>query len=488
MSMKKICLVVCLLTACMFATPSAKAQLADTMSVPFGCFEQWNTYPGDTMSLMGLPIPINAGYTLPEGWEIPRYDIDDTVTYMGLTLPINTSIPLAKVSRDTVNAPEGSSALIAESFVFSDILDPMAYSLAASFLDTSLVNAVMPTIVATGQVDVNKLIPLMEQIFDDPEDLSWMLDLLDTGDFNNYITGGFPLNGFQPGRLLGYYKYIYDHSYSQRDYGAVVALGTRYDTLTHRRMLVGAGSKSLYQLYDTVNYEPFYMDYFPIGDYLPDGYEFSEADSMIVLIISSVGEKERYRGSRLFIDSLQLVQFPGPCGRVENLHEIYHDYYRVDLAWNNTATPDRWEVEYGRSGFMLGYGTVQAQTDSSCTVSGLTPNTAYDFYVRALCGDTAETPWVFISVTTDTLPRPHGIDDVDGTIISLRPNPAQGRCMVDFGGVVVEHLRLYSVDGRLVQDMAVKGEGIEIELPHTGVYIVELQTAQGLVHKRLVNK
>ena len=491
MTMKKFCLVICLLVAGVVAAPSAKAQIADTMTVPFGCFEQWNTYPGDSLTLMMLPIPINDGYTLPEGWDIPRYNIDDTVTVMGMPMPINTSIPLAKVYRDSVNAPEGSSALVAQTFTFEDVLSPMAYSLASQFLDTDLVNTVIPTIVSTGYVDVNRVLPLMEQILDDPDDLSWMLDLLDTADFNNYISGGFPLNGFQPGRLLGYYKYIYDHSHPQRDYGAIVAIGTRYDSINHRRTIVGAGSKNLFQLYDTVYYEPFYMDYFPIGDYLPDGYEYSEADSMIVLVISSVGEKERYRGSRLFVDSLQLVQFPGPCGRVENLRETFHDYYRVELAWNNSATPDRWEVEYGRSGFMVGYGTVRTVTDSSFVVTGLDELTTYDFYVRALCGDSAETPRVFISVTTDSIPRPDppiGIADIDEASISLRPNPAQGRCVVDFGGVMVEHLRLFTVDGRIVKDVAVKGESIEIELPHTGVYIIELQTAQGLVHKRLVNK
>ena len=489
--MKKICLVVCMLAMGVLSSPSAKAQIADTMTVPFGCFEQWTAFPGDTMSLMGLPIPVHGGYILPDGWDIPKYNINDTVVSFGMQIPINTSIPLAKVSRDTVNAPEGGSALVVESFTFEDVLDPMAYSLAGQLLDSELVATVMPTIVSTGYVDVNMILPLMEDIFANTEDLSWMLDILDTADFNNYISGGFPLNGFLPGRLLGYYKYIYDNNNINRDYGAVIALGTRYDTITHRRLIVGAGSKMLYQLYDTVNYEPFYMDYFPIGDYLPDGYVYSDPDSMVVMIISSVGEKERYRGSRLFVDSLQLVQFPGPCGRVENLREVYHDYFFVNLEWNNSATPDRWEVEWEQSGFAVGTGSTLIVTDSTCLIGGLEPNTSYDFYIRGLCGDSSSTPRVFISVTTDTIPGPHdptGIVDVDESSISLRPNPAQGRCLVDFGGVAVEHLRLFTIDGRIVKDMAVKGESVEIDLPHTGVYIVELQTAQGLVHKRLVNK
>ena len=206
--MKKNCFVICLLFAAVLSAPSAKAQVADTMSVPFGCFEQWNTFPGDTMSLMGLPIPINAGTTLPEGWNIPHYDINDTVSYMGLTLPINTSIPLAKVYRDSVNAPEGNSALVAETFIFQDVLDPMAFSLASSFLDTGLINTVLPTVVSTGRVDINKIIPLMDNILGNPDDLSWLLDIVDTADFNNYISGGFPperLPAWAPVGLLQIY-------------------------------------------------------------------------------------------------------------------------------------------------------------------------------------------------------------------------------------------------------------------------------------------
>ena len=293
--MKRNCFAIVMLMACLLVMPSAKAQVEDTMTVPFGCFEQWNDYPGDTMTLLGLPVPINAGYSLPEGWDIPRYNINDTLSYMGLTVPINTSIPLAKVYRDSVNAPEGSSALVAETFMFQDILDPMAYSLAVSLLDTSITNANIPSVGATGQVVVDKILPLMEVILDNTNSLSWMLDMLDTGDLNNYITGGFPLNGFQPGRLLGYYKYIYDQSYTSRDFGAVIALGTRYDTIEHRRLLVGAGSKTLYQLYDTVNYESFYMDYFSIGDYLPEGVQLVSSENEKVVFtfnIARLGEKK----------------------------------------------------------------------------------------------------------------------------------------------------------------------------------------------------
>ena len=482
--MKKSFFISILLMIGLCGANTAKAQVADTMLVPFGCFEQWNDYPADTLSLMGMPIPLNEGYSLPEGWAIPHYNINETIP--NFNIPISVSLPLAVVKEDSLTAPQGHSGLVAQSFYFSDVLTSTAYTLAQSFLDPDMLTTVLPSIVSTGTVDINKLLEFMDLITDNTSDLSWLLDIVDTADFNNYISGGFPLNGFQPNQLIGYYKYIYDHNFD-RDNGVIVAFGTSYDTIGHRRMLVGAGSKRLFQLYDSVSYEHFEMDYFPIGDYLPNGYPFIEADSMVVLIISSASDKGFAYGSRLFVDSLRLVQFPGPCGRIENLQVLLIDETWVKLGWNNSETPDRWEVQYGPSGFTLGRGTTKRVSDSTCYIFELTPNTSYDFYVRGLCGDSAFTPWVFTTCTTDTLTI-HGIAEMQESAVTLYPNPANGRCIVECGGTAVERLRLYSIDGRMVQDIVVKEDRFELLLPDTGIYIVELQTPQGLVHKRLVNK
>lgn len=472
-----------------FTIPPAKAQVADTMSVPFGCFEQWNNFAGDTLMLLGIPIPLNEGYSIPNGWDVPRYHVNETINYSGLAIPVSLELPVAKLWADTsAHVPEGRTGLVAETFLLSDLLTPGAYSLASSILDSTLTEQVLPSIVATGQVNLDQILPFIDLITSTMSDMSWMLDILDTADFNNYIAGGFPLNGFQPGRLIGYYKYRYDHNNPDRDNGVIIAIGTKYDPTTQRRMLVGAGSKTLFELYDTTNYEPFYMDYFPIGDYLPNDYPHIAPDSMIVMAISSAGSKGFYHGSRLFLDSLQLVQFPGPCGRLTNLRIGYHDPNRIEIRWNNSESPDRWEVQYGRSGFYLGNGTTVTVTDSNYVARDLTENTSYDFYVRGLCGDTAYTPWLFISFTTDTVtPTPQGIGKAEETHINLYPNPANGHCVVDCDGIMVEHMRLLSIDGRILQEMDVHNSKFELFLSHTSIYIIELQTPQGPIHKRLIN-
>lgn len=484
--MKSFSFSLALLIGLICLSPSVKAQsYADTIDVPFGCFESWDSYPADTLSMGFFSLPINYAYSLPTGWHVPVYTVDETLSYMGFNLQINSSIPLAKVYEDSINSPQGHSALVAESFIFSDIMDPTVYSLAASMLDSSLTSEVIPSIVSNGEINLNNILPLFDVIYDNTEDLSWMMDMLDTIDINDYVQGGFPLNGIEPAKLVGYYKYIYPEG-SVRDNGAVVAIGTRYDTLTHRRMLVGAGSKNLFQLYDTVNYEPFEMDYSSLSAYFPAGYDYYDADSLIVLVVSSANAKARLDGSRLFIDSLRVVSKPHSCGRIENFHVSDHNPFALDLAWNNTATPDSWELEYGHSGFVQGRGTLQTVHDSVAILMGLDYDTDYDFFVRGLCGDTANTEWVFITFHTDRLDT-ESIDQLECVNVRVSPNPAVGSAIVDLDGHVASAIRLYSIEGRLIGEQNNVAENTIIKLPSKGLFLLEVVTEGGTVFQKITS-
>lgn len=55
----------------------------------------------------------------------------------------------------------------------------------------------------------------------------------------------------------------------------------------------------------------------------------------------------------------------------------------ADLAWFGTAL--KYRIEYGESGFTLGTGTQVSTNSGTYQLTGLDPNTTYDFYVKDVC-------------------------------------------------------------------------------------------------------
>ena len=69
----------------------------------------------------------------------------------------------------------------------------------------------------------------------------------------------------------------------------------------------------------------------------------------------------------------------------------------ASLDWTENGTATSWQVEYGPDGFTpgMGVGAATAVVTSSkpYSVSSLTTNTTYDFYVRAICGAADTSAW-----------------------------------------------------------------------------------------------
>lgn len=486
--MKKLLFSISLMVSMAMIGNGLQAQVTpDTLVVPMGNFESWTHYPADSATVLFFSLPVDYEYDLPDGWEIPKYEVNENLSYSGMSIPVHANIPLGIVKKDTVNMPEGHAAVVAQSFLMEDVVTPTVYSLAGAMLDSSLTSTVLPTIVATGTLNIENIISMMDRLLVDMNDMSWLLDLVDSVDINELFTGGFPLNGFEPKRLIGKYKYLAADIDSVRDNGAVVAFGTRYDTVLQRRTLVGAGSKLLYQLSDTVNYEPFTMDYFSLSEYYPADFDVREADTMVVLLISSANEKERRRGSRLFIDELSLLSKNMDCGRIVDLHATEVGITAAGISWGNTATPDRWEVEYGTHGFTQGRGSLSTVTDSVVYFIDLEPDTEYDFYVRGLCGDTAYTDWVFVTIHTDSLPNTQGINIGMSERVLVYPNPANGRIFVEVDGADVESVVLYGIEGRVISEVQVVDQKSELALPSKGVFFVGVKTSEGMIYRKVVN-
>ena len=393
------------LAFCFLFSLNLNAQTQDsTIAIPNPSFESWSTGSGYSVTVLFFPLSVYSSYTYPTGWNYPTYPVNETVTYSGMNVNVNTNLPLLKVANETSSVPNGSHALKMQSFMLSDIISSTVYGLASSSLDPMLTTTVFPTVLSTGNVDIDNLLPLLSTLTANLGNLSQVLSTFVNVDINTLIDGGVSLNGVQPSKLTGYYKYT---SATSGDNGGVLILGTKYNTTTHRREAVGGGYTVA--LTDTASYAPFEVLYTPLSE-VNSSYPYMEADSLIIMMLSSANATPQ-QGSALFLDNLQLLAVTSPtptdtCAAVANLTVQGVDTMHATLNWTCTGTPDHFELEYGVQGFAHGSGTTVNVNGNTYTLSSLQPDTHYDAYVRSVCSSTLASDWVMVSFHTDTLVPP----------------------------------------------------------------------------------
>lgn len=350
-------------------------------------FEEWTTGSGYSIMVGPVPlIPVYGDFTYPSNWNYPSFPIDYPISYSGMSLNINTDLPLLKVAQETSGVPEGNKALKMESFKLSDIISSGVYSLFQSYLDAELADMVIPTFLTTGEINMEQLFTLMSALSENTGDLSQMLASLSELDMNDYITGGIPLNGQIIGSLTGQYKYT---SATSGDNGGVLIFGTKYNTTTHRREVVGGGFAM--NLSDVSTYTPFEVTYASLGEMI-SGQPLVNADSLVIVLCSSANADNRQQGSALYVDNLQL--------------------------W----------------------------TSDGSSIQPFTEN-----------------------------------------VMRCFPNPANGQCQLQFQQKPLS-VKLYSINGKLLQQTTPQTENITLELPYKGVFILQCETDQGTFSKKIVNQ
>lgn len=394
-----------LTTVALLLAMSSAIHAQTSMRVPHGSFEQWSPHAGYSASVMGLNVPIYDTFSTPVGWDYLSYHINESFSFMGLSLNVNTDIPLVKVGRETANVPDSSRALRLQSFMLSDLVSPVVYALAVSAIDSTLTQTVLPTVLSTGQIDLEAFVPIIGNLLTNADSIEGLLISLAQMDVNELIAGGLALGGFEPSRLTGSYKY---QSAGSGDKGGVLMLGTHYNAATHQRDVVGVGANV--ELTDISNYTPFTVDYTPLHQ-MESSFPDQAPDSLVILILSSASDSMQ-QGSALCVDNLVLwhdtvpVVEPDTCAAIVGLTAV-PDIHEAALNWSTTAVVDSFELEYGPAGFAQGSGTTLSLTNNTATLTALAANTAYDIYLRTLCSDSIYGDWSFLQFQTgqDTCAR-----------------------------------------------------------------------------------
>ena len=387
--------------------------------LPNSSFENWSDGNGYSVSVWLFSLPVYSSYTYPTNWSYPTYPVNENFTYSGMNFNVNTDLPLLKVSNESSSVADGSHALKMETFKLSDIISSTVYGLASSSIDEELRDMKIPTILSTGVVDLDNLLPILNTLMVNMSSIAQLMSTFADEDISDYIDGGVALNGLIPNRLTGQYKYT--SANGSGDNGGILMLGTKYNTTNHRRELVGGGYTVA--LTDISTYTNFEILYRPLNDVLPT-YPYNDPDTIAIFLFSSANNN-RQQGSALFLDNLKLwtaapVIPEDTCNAVTNLMIDYVDTTLASVSWNYDSNPDHWEAEYGVHGFSHGNGTAVTTSNNSIILSNLLPDTYYDVYVHSVCNDSLASDWSFISFHTDT-PIPPVIPELDTccTILNL---------------------------------------------------------------------
>ncbi len=66
----------------------------------------------------------------------------------------------------------------------------------------------------------------------------------------------------------------------------------------------------------------------------------------------------------------------------------------VNLAWTPGGTETEWEIQYSNTNFTIGSGIIITTTNPSDVITNIGTSNGFDFYMRAVCTSTQNSPWI----------------------------------------------------------------------------------------------
>lgn len=126
-----------------------------------------------------------------------------------------------------------------------------------------------------------------------------------------------------------------------------------------------------------------------VGDTLPSSIP-STTKFRIYAIAQTGTTTANYFQNDLGVDDFFVIEAP-TCFTPSSLAASNITTTGATLSWTENGSATSWQIEYGTTGFTQGTGMLSVVTSNPTTISGLSFETNYDFYVRAICavGDTS---------------------------------------------------------------------------------------------------
>ncbi|UTW65863.1 fibronectin type III domain-containing protein [bacterium SCSIO 12643] len=112
---------------------------------------------------------------------------------------------------------------------------------------------------------------------------------------------------------------------------------------------------------------------------------------------------------------------PPSCPAPDTLEATDITLTTANLNWSEMGSATLWQYEYDTTGFTQGTGTMDTTSMNPASITGLTPEKFYQFYVRAICGAGDTSTWTGpVSFYTGyCVPNPSSVDGDGITNVSM---------------------------------------------------------------------
>ena len=401
-------------------------------------------------SAASQPIP-NSSF---ESWTVSGGLFGQSVTldeWNGIRIQAGSlGLDFSKPQRDTA-AQQGDYAASVSSFVVNPLLAAVVRTIVNLIDTTGMIDSTLdltkpfPGMLSNAKVNIIQLFSAFSGLAEFLGDTNSMTNLDSLGkmmttlsqlNVRKFFSGGMRVDKV-PHRLTGYYKYkVGQNMPDTADRGIMLMLCVSTDTTdTVPAARLSGGGISLLQ--PSPGFKKFNVDYLHFADCFPD--------SVIFLFLSSLSGG--VEGSTLTVDNLSLSYYT-----IDTVKELAVDSLKFDrcfLSWKKSKAFS-WQVACGPRGTVRDSMTVQNAIQNRFTVTGLSSQTEYDVYVRAMFGLNMYGPWT--PVCTFRTPK-EPCDTVRGFDVSeLTENSARLLWQADTARGFSYHLQCLLDGGSMLAD------------------------------------
>ena len=163
----------------------------------------------------------------------------------------------------------------------------------------------------------------------------------------------------------------------------------------------------------------------------------------------------------------------------------------ADLTWTPGGSEAGWEIEWDTTNFIQGNGNYVLTLNDPYTLSGLNPNTQYDFYVRAICDSAYTSVWVGPQTFTTLIVGVNKVQDLSA--VNIYPNPSNGVFnILMLGTSDVLTLTVANIQGQIVYKEQLSGikygtvSVLNLSSLAKGIYHITLNDSKTIINRKLI--